>query len=126
MKFEVTPESGHHFTLDSGEESDGPSPVEALLASAAACSAMDVIMILEKKRQKVTSYHVEVVGERVTTGDYPHPFTHLTIKHVVTGEKLDTAAVEHAVRLSDEKYCTIIATLRACPKVESEFTVSEG
>jgi putative redox protein len=100
--------------------------MEAFIASGAACSAMDVLQILEKKRQKVTSYRIEVEGEQSAEGGYPHPYTSLTFRHIVEGENLDRNAVEQAIRLSDEKYCTVIATLRAAPKVSSVFEVTES
>ncbi len=127
MAFEAMPPSGNALLMDAGPDdggnSSGPSPVETLLAAVAGCSAMDVIMILQKKRQKVTSYRVEVDGERIPPGTYPRPFTSITIRHIVTGENIDPEAVCRAVELSDEKYCTVITTLRAAPEVKSEFVV---
>src|SRR5271165_1744570 len=80
--FEATPPSGNRFVMDaypeSGGQDKGPTPIEAFLASTAACSAIDVLLILEKKRQKVTSYRVEVDGERAEEGAYPRPYTSLT------------------------------------------------
>src|SRR4051812_2693202 len=97
---------------DFGGENRGPSPVEALLSSIAACSAIDVLAILRKKQQKVTAYRIEVEGERPPEGQYPRPFTSIVIRHVVTGVDIDPHAVERAVELSDTKYCGVIATLR--------------
>ena len=128
--FEANPPTGNKFVMDaypeSGGQDKGPTPMEAFIASGAACSAMDVLQILEKKRQKVTSYRVEVEGEQSAEGGYPHPYTSLTFRHILEGENLDEHAVEQAVRLSDEKYCTVIATLRATPKVLSVFEVSQS
>ncbi|MDR3691680.1 MAG: OsmC family protein [Fimbriimonas sp.] len=125
--FEATPPSGNRFLMDaypeSGGQNMGPTPLEAFLTSGAACSAMDVLQILEKKRQKVTSYRVEIEGIRAEDGPYPRPFTSLVFRHIIEGENLDPAAVDQAVKLSDEKYCTVIATLRATPKVTSEFVI---
>lgn len=127
MAFEATPPTGNKIILDahpeSGGENLGPTPVEALLASLAACSAMDVISILEKKRQVVTSYRVEIDGERIPVGTFPRPFTSITIKHIVSGESLDPVAVERAVELSDTKYCTVVSTLRLGPKIESVWSI---
>ena len=108
---------------ESGGQNLGPTPVEALLGSAAACSAMDVISILEKKKQVVTSYRVEVDGVRGEPGVYPRPFQSITIKHIVKGENLDPMAVARAVELSDGKYCTVVTTLRATPEVRSEWEI---
>ncbi|MBI1331918.1 MAG: OsmC family protein [Armatimonadetes bacterium] len=127
MAFEAVPPSGRKLLMDAWEEDGGnltgPTPVETLLSAIAGCSAMDVISILHKKRQKVTSYRVEVDGERGPKGVYPRPFLSITLRHIVKGENIDPAAVARAVELSDEKYCTVITTLRAAPKVSSEWEI---
>lgn len=127
MAFSAHPPSGNGFVMDShaefGGEDRGPTPVEALLSSIAACSAIDVLSILKKKQQKVTAYRVEVDGERPPAGEYPRPFTSLVIRHVVAGEGIDPAAVARAIQLSDEKYCSVLATLRQGPAVRSEFQI---
>ncbi|MFN3684867.1 MAG: OsmC family protein [Fimbriimonadaceae bacterium] len=129
MAFEATPPSGVKFVMDAYPESGGsnlgPTPLEAMLSSLAACSAMDVISILRKKKQNVTSYRVEVEGERGPEGQYPRPYLSLTVRHIVKGENLDPAAVARAVELSDTKYCTVISTLRAAPKVESVWQIED-
>jgi len=130
LTFEADPPSGNKFLMDShgdfGGKNRGPTPVETLLSSIAACSAIDVLTILQKKQQKVTDYRIEVEGERPPPGEYPRPFTSLVIRHVVTGENIDPRAVERAVELSDQKYCSVIATLRAAPKVTSEYRIEES
>jgi putative redox protein len=127
MAFEANPESGNKFLMDaypdSGGEGKGPTPVEALLSSAAACSAMDVVSILAKKQQVVTSYRVEIDGVRGEPGVYPRPFQKITIRHILSGENLDPVAVARAVQLSDEKYCTVVTTLRAAPEVVAEWSI---
>lgn len=125
--FEAEPPSGNRFVMDaypgSGGQNLGPTPLEAFVASGAACSAMDVIQILEKKRQRVMAYRIEVEGERTAEGVYPRPYVGMTFRHIVEGVDLDAQAVEQAVRLSDEKYCSVIATLRAAPEITSVFEV---
>lgn len=127
MAFEVNPPSGNKITLDAipevGGENKGPTPVEALLGSIAACTAMDVISILRKKKQVVTSYTIEVIGERTEEGVYPRPFTSFTVKHILEGENLDPAAVARSVQLSDEKYCTVVSTLRLGPTVSTVWEI---
>lgn len=125
--FEAEVPSGARFVLDThpdyGGQRLGPTPVEALLSSVAACSAIDVLDILRKKRQKVTSYRIEVDGDRAPIGTWPRPFTAIRVRHVLAGEDLDPQAVERAVELSDTKYCSVIMTLRAAPEVTSEWTI---
>lgn len=108
---------------DFGGQNLGPSPLEALLSSIAACSAVDVVTILQKKQQKLISYRIEVEGVRAPEGIFPRPYTSLTLRHIVQGDNVDPAAVERAVQLSDEKYCSVLATLRFSPEVKSEWSI---
>jgi putative redox protein len=128
--FEAEVPTGVKFILDThpdhGGRMLGPTPVEALLSSIAACSAIDVLDILRKKRQVVTSYRIEVEGDRPPIGQWPRPFSSIRVKHIVTGENLDQDAVARAVQLSDTKYCSVITTLRAAPTITSEWLVEEG
>ncbi|MCW5943578.1 MAG: OsmC family protein [Fimbriimonadaceae bacterium] len=126
--FEAKPPSGATLRMDTHPDfggSEGPTPMETLLAAAAACSGIDVVDILRKKRQKVTAYRIEVEAERTEEGVYPRPFRKVVLRHVLSGDDLDPDAVAQAVRLSDEKYCSVVATLRMAPSVESEWTVAE-
>jgi putative redox protein len=127
LVFEAMPPSGCTLTFDthpdSGGQGLGPTPVEALLSSIAACSAMDVISILQKKRQEVTAYRVEIEGDRVEPGTWPRPFTAIRLRHVITGRDIDPDAVARAVELSDDKYCSVIATLRTSPNVSSVWEI---
>jgi putative redox protein len=127
MAFEAFPPSGNAFTMDatpeSGGENKGPNPVEALCASVAACSAMDVISILQKKKQNVSSYRIEIEWTRGPDGVYPRPITSMVVRHIVVGTNLDPAAVARSVELSDSKYCTVISTLREAPAIISEFRI---
>ena len=118
-------ESGNvRFHLDSGPEVTDPSPIEALLASIGACTAMDVICILRKKRQNVTSYEVEVEGER--RDEHPRSFTKFEIVHRFRGGELSAAAIEEAIRLSETKYCSIVSTLRPAVPVTSRYEILSG
>lgn len=127
MAFEAHPPSGNRFTMDAipevGGENLGPTPVEALCASVAACSAMDVISILQKKKQTVSGYRIEVEWTRGPEGVYPRPITSMVVRHIVTGANIDPAAVARAVELSDTKYCTVVSTLRSAPAIVSEFRI---
>ena len=119
--FEGVTENGHSILL--GHPPENISPVEAFLAAAASCSAIDVIGILHKMRQEVAAYRIEVEWERGPMDIYPRPVISMTVRHIVIGMEIDPAAVEKAVRLSDEKYCGILATLRRPPKITTEFAV---
>lgn len=127
MVFEAVPPTGRRFTMDAypdeGSESVGPTPVEALLSAIAGCTAMDVISILKKKKQVVTSYRLEVDGERGPENVYPRPFLSITVRHILKGENLDPAAVNRSIELSDEKYCTVMATIRQRPRITTEWRI---
>ncbi|MCH8978084.1 MAG: OsmC family protein [Armatimonadetes bacterium] len=127
MQFESATPSGAKFVMDSdsefGGETAGPTPVEALVSAMGACAAMDVISILKKKRQTVSAYRLEISWERGPEGEFPRPVTKVEIRHVLSGDGLDPAAVERAVQLSDEKYCSVVATVRTGAEVTSAWEV---
>lgn len=129
MSFEGSA-SGSGFTLpmgtsiESGGDNDGFRPMELLLVGLAGCTAMDVISILEKKRQDVTGFEIRVQGERAT--DHPKVFTHIVLEYVVTGHHVDRVAVERAVELSATKYCSAEAMLGKVAEIENKITVLEA
>ncbi len=129
MAFWAGMPDGTGFLMDTnaeaGGEGKGPSPVEAMLSSVAGCSAMDVIAILQKMRQKVDAYRIEIAHTRTPKGEWPRPITSITMRHIVEGEDIDPEAVAKAVALSDEKYCSVMATLRFGPELKSEIEIRE-
>jgi putative redox protein len=130
MAFTATPPSGRAFTMDAipdfGGHDLGPTPLEAFLGALGACAAMDVISVLQKKQQSVTGYRIEVEGTRDPEGSpWPRPYKSLTVRHILTGENIDPAAVQRAVQLSDDKYCTVISTLRESPEVTSVWEIAD-
>lgn len=111
---------GYH---DEPGQAAGPTPMEALLAATAACTGMDVVSILEKQRQTVTSYRLEAEGERPEAGVYPRGFLKVTVRHYLQGPDLDPDKVAKAVKLSDEKYCAVADSLRKEVDVHSEWII---
>src|SRR6266478_5711922 len=106
----VTP-SGHAQAIETDSTRAGAAtPMELLLIALGSCTGVDVISILKKKRQQVTDYRIEVSGER--REEHPHSYTRLFVKHVVTGHGVSEQALARAVELSDQKYCSVAATLR--------------
>jgi putative redox protein len=130
MVFEAEGPSGVPLKMDSsaghGGGGNGPTPVEALLGSLAACTAMDVVSILKKKQQEISSYRIEVDGERGPEGEFPRPFVSLKVKHILSGPDLDPAAVGRSIQLSDEKYCTVMSTLRLGPTIKTEWEILQA
>src|SRR5512138_3766813 len=92
---------GHSFLMDDKDGASGPKPVELVAAALAGCTAFDVITILRKKRQEVAGYEVTVEAEQAQQA--PMVFTEVRIKHVIMGRDIDAAAIEDAIRLSEEK-----------------------
>ncbi len=108
---------------DAGGEEKGFSPFELLAVGTAGCTAMDVISILQKKRQDVTHFEVRFHGDRAA--EHPKVFTRIEIEYVVTGRSIDPAAVERAVQLSEEKYCGAEAMFRKVAPIEHRITIVE-
>jgi len=128
LKFEGAAGSG--FTLDmdgapeAGGEGAGFRPMEMLLVGLAGCTGMDVISILQKKRQDVTGFAVNVKGTRAD--DHPRAYTDIEIEYVVTGHGVDLKAVARAVELSETKYCGATATLGGIAHITSTYAVKEA
>lgn len=119
----ITP-SGHALTLDTSDQrSSAPSPVELLLVALGSCTAVDVISILKKKREVVSDYRVEVSGQR--RQDHPRAFTNMEVKHVLRGKGISPKAVAQAIELSENKYCSVAATLRPTVQIVSTFEIIE-
>ena len=119
----VTP-SGHAIVLDTdSKRSSAPSPIELLLVALGSCTATDVAGILAKKRQHVSSYIIEVTGER--RDDYPRRYTSMKVHHILTGRSISPKAVAHAIELSETKYCSVAASLRPTVEILSSFEIIE-
>jgi putative redox protein len=109
-KFVATGPSGHAMAMDSDRASNtAPGPMELLLMALGACTASDVVIVLEKKRQKLDALEVICSGERAATP--PTVWTKLEILYRLHGT-LDETAVKHAIQLSEDKYCSVAATLK--------------
>ena len=94
-----------------GGAGSGVTPMHNLLLSLGGCTAMDVISILQKKRQNVTAFWVEIDATRAE--EHPRRYTKIALTYVVRGYNVDPAAVERSIELSQEKYCGVTATLNA-------------
>jgi putative redox protein len=120
-----TSPSGHAQAIDGkGDRKSAPTPMEMLLVSVGACTAIDVISILEKKRQNITDYTVEVTGDR--REEYPRAFTSMRVHHIVYGRNISEQAVAQAIELSDTKYCSVAATVRPTVEIRTSFEIIEA
>lgn len=123
--FSVTTPSGHSITLDTDHQrNSAPTPMELLLVALGSCTAVDVISILQKKRQVVTDYRVEVRGER--REEHPRSFRRMEVHHIVTGRNVSDQSVAQAIELSEQKYCSVAATLRPTAAIVSSYEIIEG
>jgi putative redox protein len=121
LRIQATTESGFDLgfdTLSATEGGIGPGPTEALLASLAACTAMDVAAILRKKRQRVDTYAIEVTAEKAD----PHPqvFTAITVEHQVAGD-VTTEALRRSIELSATAYCPVSAMLSGAVPIDHRY-----
>jgi putative redox protein len=120
-KFAATSPSGHALVIDSDRKSNkGPGPMEMLLMALGACTATDVVVVLQKKRQKLESLEVICSGERAA--EPPTVWTRLEMVYRLRGT-LDEKAVKHAIELSEEKYCSVAAMLKKTAKVTWRYEI---
>ena len=122
-------EAGHGVVMDApaGATADGSGarPVELVLYALAGCTGMDVISILEKKRQTVTDLSLVVHGTQREDG-YPHIYERIEIEYVVTGVDVKPEAVARAIELSEEKYCSVRGMFGPHVEVVTSYRVLEA
>lgn len=120
--------SGHAVVIDGPPEAGGRNagirPMELVLTGLGACTAFDVVSILRKSRQQITDCRAELEAERAES--VPRVFTRIHIHFVVTGHGLKAAAVERAVTLSAEKYCSATLMLRDAVTITHDFELVEA
>jgi putative redox protein len=107
-----------------GGAGDGFAPMELMGLALAGCTGMDVISILQKKRQAVSAFEVRVNTER--TEEHPKVWTKVLIDYVLTGKQIDVAAVERAIQLSSEKYCPAQNMLKHAVTIETSYEIHEA
>ena len=122
-------EAGHGLVMDSSAhykgEGSGVRPLELFLYAIAGCTAMDVISILEKKRQDVRDLEMQVDAVQ-REEEFPHIYTEIHLHYIVTGFSVKPEAVERAIELSEEKYCSVRGMLGPQTTVKATFDVREA
>jgi putative redox protein len=114
--------SEHYFLLDDSAGGTGPKPIELVAAGLAGCTAFDVITILRQKHhQKITGYEVRVEADQAERP--PQVFTTVRIHHVVKGIDIDAAAIEEAIRLSEQKYCSVGAMVQKTASLHTTYEI---
>ncbi|HMN15219.1 MAG TPA: OsmC family protein [Bellilinea sp.] len=127
MQFTAVGDSGHEVIMDAkpdvGGEDTGSRPTEVLVMAAGGCTGMDVISILQKMKQNVFAFEVRIHADKAT--EHPHVITAMELEYVVTGHNIDPGAVDKAAKLSFDKYCGVLNTLKPAVKITYRSTVKE-
>ena len=121
QQFVGTDSTKHSVVLSTGDEGTGMKPSELLLVALAACTAVDVVDILSKKRTPLTSLEIQVDGEQ--DADPPWTYRKFHLKYILGGKGLTEKNVSQAIQLSEEKYCSVAATVRGVAELSTEFEI---
>ena len=127
MGFVAETGSGHFLTMDGAPDGGGrnlaPRPMETVLAGTGGCTAYDVVLILKRGRHEVTGCQVKVSAERAPQD--PKVFTRIQLHFIVSGRQLAAAAVERAIALSHERYCSASIMLAKTAQISTSFEIVE-
>lgn len=127
LKFVATDSEGNSIVMDAsrqaGGESSGFSPIQLLLAALGGCTGMDVVHIMRKQRQQVDGLEILVSGRRVK--EPPRVYTNIHVEYKIEGKNIEESAVQRAIYLSENKYCSVVAMLWAKAEVESNYTIQQ-
>lgn len=127
LRFVANDDRGHSVVIDvpkeHGGEGSGFGPMQLLLAAFGACTGQDVLEILRKQRQKLEELEVTVSGERVS--EPPRVYGKVHVEYLLKSEELKEKAVQRAVRLSQDKYCSVGATLKAKARVTYDYKIQQ-
>jgi putative redox protein len=128
MGFVAETGSGHLLTMDGAPDGGGrnlaPRPMETLLAGAGGCAAYDVMLILKRGRHDVRACQVKLEADRAS--EDPKVFTRIRMHFMVSGRGVPAAAVERAIALSHDKYCSATIMLGKTAAIETSFEVTEA
>ena len=127
-RFVAWDEAGHGVVMDASAEhkgdGSGARPLELLLYSLAGCTGIDIVSILEKQRQDVTDFELVVSAEQ--REERPRRYERVHIEYVVAGHGLKASAIERAISLSEEKYCSVSAMFDPAIELTSEYRIVEA
>ena len=111
LQFVARAGDGPAVVIDSRDGGSGASPMELILMGVAGCTAIDIVLIMQKKRANLTGFEINISGERAD--EHPRRYTNVDIEYVIYGTGIKPKAVEQAIQLSEEKYCSAMASLNA-------------
>lgn len=125
MRFVANDDKGHSIVMDTSREHGGEgsafTPMQLLLVALGGCTGMDVVDILRKQRQKLTGFEIVVSGERVS--EYPRVYGKVHVEYKLKGENIRDKAVHTAIQLSEDKYCSVGATISKTAKVSHSYSI---
>lgn len=121
MTFIGTDSTNHSVVLSTPDDGVGMKPSDLLLVAVGACTAVDVVSILEKKRTPLSSLEIEVSAEQQE--DPPWTFRKINIHYKLRGTGLTDKSIEQAIKLSEEKYCSVSATIRGIAKITTTYEI---
>jgi len=123
MRFVASDDKGHSILMDDskehGGEDSGFSPMQLLLAARGGCTAMDIVSVSRKQRQKLTNLEVLVSGERAS--DYPRVYNKVHVDYRFRGDDLNNKMVQRTIQLSEDKYCSVGATIKKTAKLSHSY-----
>ncbi len=125
LQFVGTDSTKHSVVMSAQDEENGigMSPSQLILVGLGGCTGYDVVGILEKKRQHLTGLEITVTGEQ--EADPPWPYRKIHVHYEVRGKGLREKAVRDAIEISEEKYCSVAATLRAAAEITFDYSIIE-
>ena len=112
---------GNEVKMGSKKNKGNISPMELLLLGLAGCTGYDMVSILEKKRQPLKNFKIKVRAKRAD--DYPMVYTDIEVEYLLWGEGLSQKAIEQAIELSEEKYCSASVMLGKTAKISSSYKI---
>jgi putative redox protein len=128
MAFMAETGSGHVLMMDGAPDGGGrnlaPRPMETVLAGTGGCTAYDVVLILQRGRHQVQGCQVKLTSDRAATD--PKVFTRIHMHFVVTGKALPELAVQRAIQMSHEKYCSASIMLAKTAEISTSFEIIEA
>ena len=128
FRFEAKNEKGLSVNFDApakyGGEDSALTPMETVLACLAGCTSFDVVTILKKKRQSISNYSVETEAEM--NDEPPEVFTKIHIKYIIEGKNISKDAVERAIQLSHDKYCSVGAMLKKTAEITTSYEIRQA
>lgn len=120
-QFVGTDDNNHSVVLSGSKTAGGVKPSQMLLIGLSACTAYDVLDIMEKKRKPLTLLEVIATGDQ--DSDPPWTFRHIHLMFRIRGDQLTEKAVKQAIDLSQEKYCSVAATVRGVAEISTDFEI---